>query len=204
MAYKYALLCMHGMGDLENKEKFKPYVHKVKQGLSERMPANDLSKVYIPEYGIFYSNITQGEEDKVWDNMQSDGGLDTGWIRRNTINNLRRFVLYGFADATAFSGFDSSVEKQPYTLAQDVIRTALTDVYKNCGIVPIVLLSHSLGCQIISNYLWDAQLYARGLHTQIDERSIWHPNNYVTSNNAQLDEFLLLKSLKIWFTIGCN
>jgi len=95
---------------------------------------------------------------------------------------------------------------QPYKDAQVRIYEAIEDVYKKCGEVPIVLISQSLGCQIMSSYLWDAQLYLRnqnGGNFTIDSRSIWgsaHLANYTTDH----DDYLCLKSLKTWFTTGCN
>lgn len=195
MSYEYALLCMHGMGDLD-KDGFKKDIAKVKQALAERIPANDLSRIYIPAQGIFYSDITQPEEERIWNAMASEGGLDTGLIREITINKLRRFVIYGFSDATAFAGVDSTAEfannTVPYTAAQERILDALKDIYERCGpAVKVVLLSHSLGCQVMSSYLWDAQLHSLGRN--VGSRSIW--SNYQTRNKG-LDDFLHLKLLK--------
>lgn len=204
MTYQYALLCMHGMGNLDLKG-FKEDIAKVKQKLASRMPTNG---IYIPDEGVFYSDITQTEEDRVWDAMAdpNQGGLDTGWIRRNTTNKLRRFIISGFSDATTFTGFDGSPDVSgPYTEAQRRIHKALVDIYDKCGNdVKIVMLSQSLGCQIMSSYLWDTQLHARGLSAQIDSRSIWSPSKYASTGNPPLDDFLHLKSLKTWITTGCN
>lgn len=205
MSYKYALLCMHGMGDLD-REEFKRDIAQVKQALVKRMSANDISEIYIPDEGVFYSDVTQNEEVPVWNAMNNEGGLNTGWIRQNTVNELRKFFIYGFSDATAFTGFNGFAafadDTLPYTTAQWRIHDALQDIYDRCGKdVGIVILSQSLGCQIMSNYLWDAQLHVRGMNLQIDSRSIW--SNYQFANKPEL-EFLRLQSLKTWFTTGCN
>lgn len=194
---------MHGMGNLTQDE-FKSDIAKLRQNLAERLPAERFSRIYIPPAGIFYSDLTQSQEDQVWDAMATQGGLNTGWIRRNTINRIRRFFLSGFSDATAFTGFNGSGANVPYTEAQKRIYNALDDVYKVCGKVPVVLISQSLGCQIMSNYLWDAQLYWRnaklGGQFKIDPRSIW--NSHQADDDR--DSFLCLQSLKTWFTTGCN
>jgi hypothetical protein len=207
MPYQYALLCMHGMGDL-GKGEFKEDIAKVKQELAERMPDEQFSQIYIPEEGVFYSDITQKEEVAVWEAMADpkQGGLDTGLIRRNINNQLRKFIIYGFSDAMAFTGFDGSPDVSgPYTEAQECIRKALGDIYQQCGKdVKIVMLTHSLGCQVMSNYVWDAQLHARNMSDRIDSRSIWSASKYASTGDALLDEFLHLKSLKTWVTTGCN
>lgn len=202
MTYKYALLCMHGMGNL-TKNEFQSDIAKLRQNLAERLSATRFSEIYIPSSGIFYSDLTQQQEDDVWAAMTTQGGLNTGLIRRNTINRIRRFIVSGFSDATAFTGFNGSGTKQQYTDVQQRIYDALTDVYSACGEVPIIIISQSLGCQIMSSYLWDAQLYWRNAKFStnfvIDPRSVWI--NHQPSNK---DNFLCLTSLKTWFTTGCN
>ncbi|BBL73235.1 hypothetical protein [Methylomagnum ishizawai] len=204
MSYKYALICMHGMGNLTQNE-FMGDIAKVRRKLAHIMPAQELSNVYIPPGGIFYSFITQGQEDKVWEKMNTQGGLDTGWIRRNTVNRLRRFIISGLSDATAFTGFNGSGTASPYRQAQEVIGHALENVFQVCGSVPVILLSHSLGCQIMSSYLWDAQLYWRntreGENFPIDSRSVWY-NRAPAADDY--DGFMALRTLKTWFTTGCN
>lgn len=202
MTYKCALLCMHGMGNLTRNE-FQSDIAKLRQKLAERLSAGRFSEIYIPTSGIFYSDLTQQQEDDVWEAMATQGGLNTGFVRRNTINRIRRFIISGFSDATAFSGFNSSATKQQYTNVQQRIYDALTDVFNTCGEVPIIIVSQSLGCQIISSYIWDAQIYWRntkfGTNFGIDSRSIW--NNHQSTSK---DSFLCLQSLKTWFTTGCN
>ena len=202
MTYECALLCMHGMGNLTQNE-FNSDIAKLRQNLAERLPADRFSKIYIPSAGIFYSDLTQPQEDNVWRAMTTLGGLNTGLIRRNTVNRIRRFIISGFSDATAFAGFNGSGTRQQYTDVQQRIYDALNDVYNVCGEVPIVIISQSLGCQIMSSYLWDAQLYWRntnfGGNFVIDSRSIW--KNHQSTN---YDSFLCLHSLKTWFTTGCN
>lgn len=202
MTYQCALLCMHGMGNLTQNE-FQSDIAKLRQNLAEHLSADSFSKIYIPSGGIFYSDLTQQQEDAVWVAMTTQGGLNTGLLRRNTINRIRRFIISGFSDATAFSGFNGSNTKQQYTHVQQRIYDALDDVYKVCGEVPVVVISQSLGCQIMSSYIWDAQLYWQnnnlGGSFSIDSRSIW--KNHQPTNK---DGFLCLQSLKTWFTTGCN
>ena len=205
MNYECALLCMHGMGNVAQND-FQTDIAKLRQNLAKRLQANKFSKIYIPSAGIFYSDLTQGQEDKVWLAMTTQGGLNTGLIRRNTINLIRRFIISGFSDATAFSGFnDSNATNLPYREAQLKIYKALEDVHTVCGEVPVVIISQSLGCQIMSNYLWDAQLYWRKTqlgtaNINIDPRSIWNKPPVTNVPNS----FLCLQPLKTWFTTGCN
>jgi hypothetical protein len=196
---------MHGMGDL-TLDGFKKDIAKLKQALAERMDANKLSKTFIPASGVFYSAVTQQEEADVWRAMENQGSLDTGLVRRYTINEIRKFIIYGFSDATAFTGFNGNnpipAGTLPYTQAQAIIRKALEDIYAKCGYIKVIILSHSLGCQIMSNYIWDAQLHHAGNIAGIDPRSIW--KFFASSGDPMLDDFLHLKPLKTWYTTGCN
>lgn len=195
---------MHGMGNLE-KPDFEADIAKLRQKLATRLSAERIAEIYIPPSGIFYSDITQHQEDTAWEAMQSKGGLNTGWLRRNTVNKIRRFIVSGFSDATAFSGVNESGTQTPYRDAQQTIYAALMDVHRMCGDVPVFILSQSLGCQIMSNYLWDAQIYWRNKQSNtslvIDERSIWATH---TPDPIVPDVFLTLQSLKTWTTTGCN
>lgn len=203
MAYERAVLCMHGMGNLKETD-FRKEIAQLTQALAERLSASQMAKIYIPPAGIFYSEITQDAEDKVWDKMSTDGGLDTGIIRHATVNKLRQFILSGFSDATAFTGFNGAATEQQYVKAQNKIRDALVDIYKVCGkTVPVVIISQSLGSQILSNYLWDAQVSRlprlpgqEAIKTQGDIWTDYHPA-------ADID-FLQLTSLTTWFSTGCN
>ena len=55
----------------------------------------------------------------------------------------------------------------------------------------MVIVAQSLGCQVISNYLWDA-----GKHQHIFKDT--------GNDNSDQTEFLKLKSLKRLVTTGCN
>ncbi|TXI91198.1 MAG: hypothetical protein E6Q34_07595 [Burkholderiaceae bacterium] len=203
MKYQCVLLCMHGMGRLE-KGDFIQEIAELKRTLGERIGSEALANIYVPPEGIYYSDITQRSEDKVWSSMETQGGLNTGLIRRHTINRIRRFILSGFSDATAFISNQSFDQFQPYKEVQMRIHTALEQVRQECGDeVPVVVLSHSLGCQIFSNYLWDAQRYMRerrqGLPLQVSSKSVWHGREA-----GELDRFLSLQTLRAWVSTGCN
>lgn len=203
MSYERALLCIHGMGNLTELE-FRSDIAQLRQHLADRLSASRMAKVYIPPSGVFYGGITQGAEDSVWIEMASAGGLNTGLIRRTTVNKLRQFIISGFSDATAFSGFNGSANVQQYEKAQKMIRDALIDIYKVCGgSVKVVIISHSLGSQILSNYLWDAQVFRQAGNLISDgvkmQGDIWSGYHYEVNR-----DFLHLISLNTWFSTGCN
>lgn len=202
MTYKCALLCMHGMGNLSQNE-FNNEIAKVRQSISSRIPHNKFSNLYIPKSGIFYNSLVQGQENKVWNSMLSNGGLDSGWIRRKTWGWCREKIISHLADVTAFTMYNTSAGNNLYNDVQNKIYESVKDVYDNHGNIPIVILSHSLGSQILSSYIWDAQNYL--CKNTDDNKQPTNPNSFWNKHRpVENDAFLCLQSLKDWFTTGCN
>ena len=73
---------------------------------------------------------------------------------------------------------------------QEALDKAFIEVGKDRS-TPIVIVAHSLGAQIISNYLWDAQ----------KDLFIFKDNS---TGDTDHDNFRRLHNLKNLITIGCN
>jgi hypothetical protein len=99
---------------------------------------------------VFYQDILQPNQEAVWDRTRAMSSVH--------YDRLRQFVLFGFGDAAGLENrkeFDGSA----YELAQLEIARTLYLARQRCGAtnVPLVLLAHSLGCQVLSSYIYDAQ-----------------------------------------------
>lgn len=172
------VLAIHGMGDTPE-----DFAADIAERLEVRL-GSAWSRVYFDS--IYYQGVFQGNQERVMEAM-SEAPLDS--------LALRRFVLYGFSDAT---GLEREAEKanRPYQQVQDVIRTTLKRAYEFLGGPrPVVLIAQSLGCQVMSNYLWDAQKRA-------PRRGVWRTPR--TRRGTKLDDFLRLKYLRYFYTTGCN
>ncbi|MCH7499180.1 MAG: hypothetical protein IH886_04110 [Nitrospinae bacterium] len=174
-----ALITLHGMG------KEKPnYYSGLEEGLNKRL-GDDWNKVSFQN--INYASILQGPQDELWRDMigTPENDIDA------TI--LRKFLLYGFGDAGSLE-YSAHRKKEKYLAVQKEIQNALEhallDFEKDTS-RPVVIIAQSLGCQVISNYLWDA-----GKGKNIFE-------NTDDIEPAKL-KFLKLKSLKQLVTTGCN
>ena len=84
-------------------------------------------------------------------------GIDLDWRR------VREFVVHNFGDAVAYQR-DSVREGSAYTAVHRIIssrlralKTALAD-----RTAPIMVVAHSLGAHMMSNYIWDRQRRRRG------------------------------------------
>ncbi len=172
------VLAIHGMGDTRE-----DFADDLEQQLADRLGAA-WSSVYFDR--IFYQGVFQENEERVLAAM-SEAPLDS--------LALRRFVLYGFSDAT---GLEREAEKsnRPYQQVQSIIRGTLRRAYEKLGGArPVVLIAQSLGCQVMSNYLWDAQ-------KRSPRRGVWRAPR--TRRGTPLDDFLRLKDLRYFYTTGCN
>ena len=172
------VLAIHGMGDTEE-----DFADDLKARLADRLD-DAWSKVYFDR--IYYQGVFQKNEERVMEAM-SEVPLDS--------RALRKFVLYGFSDATRL---ERQAEKtnRPYQQVQSIIRGSLRRAYEFLGGPrPVVLIAQSLGCQVMSNYLWDAQKRA-------PRRGVWRAPR--TRRGTKLDEFLRLKDLRYFYTTGCN
>lgn len=88
------------------------------------------------------------------------------YLRRANRNNqldlfsLRRFVVSALGDASAYRKTTSATgnANNTYTQIHDRVRQAINHLENETGgNVPLVVFAHSLGCHIMSNYIWDMQ-----------------------------------------------
>ena len=152
---------------------------------------------------LYYQDVLQDHQDELWE--RSKRGLRWRW--------LRRLFLFGFSDAAALERV-ASRKGSPYHRVQQVIRETLLSVYGEAGRpIPVVVIAQSLGCQVISNYVWDAQKAARKADDDKAEpvtRGIWRWDGQTeetqNENGAPGEErgFVQFRSLKFLYTTGCN
>jgi hypothetical protein len=178
MGQEVIVLAVHGMGDTGP-----DFAGGLERRLARRMGA-DWERIYFGS--VYYQGVFQENEERVMRAM-----------RRVPLDSvaLRKFVLFGFSDAT---GLEREAQKanRPYQQVQEIIRRTLKRAH-DCtgGPRPVVLIAQSLGCQVMSNYLWDAQKRA-------PRRGVWRTPR--TRRGTPLDSFLRLKHLRYFYTTGCN
>ena len=187
MTKPLALVTIHGMGETQA-----DYAAR----LFDRLQPHTRDDVY---YGsVYYQDLLQYNEERVWQAL----GSRLRW------NKLRRFVLFGLADAAALE----HRKEQPHSLyhySQLKIARALylakTQLAQNGK---LVMLAHSLGCHVLSCYLWDAQQAKAG---QKPAAGIWRNiRQYqagISGDVPLTDEdiaFLRGDSLVTLITTGCN
>jgi hypothetical protein len=182
---KVALLTIHGMG-----EQPLDYADDMRRALQHRMGA---AFANVDVHSVYYQHLLKPNELDVWNRVHERSKV--------RYDQLRKFILFGFADAAGLENrkeYDDSVYEQ----AQMEIARALLAILANRGPdTPIVLLAHSLGCQVMSSFVYDAQKRAGG---GLVTAGIWKPGRMADSLTAQQRKFLQCGTVRCYLTTGCN
>jgi hypothetical protein len=176
---KVAIVTVHGMGNTPSH-----YADDLKNRLQAAL-ASEWEQISFQS--VYYQKLLQHNQDRVFQAMK----------RHLAGKELREFLLYGFSDAASLESSRDSA-RGAYVEAQLEVVKALRNAYAELGGQPgkVVILAQSLGGQVLSNYIWDAQHPGRsGIWRNIAE--------YVTVDAEEL-AFLKLESLYRLFTTGCN
>lgn len=188
------LITVHGMGETPP-----DYAADLGQRLLGQIGQRFLQQVDMR--AVFYQDILKPNEREV---LERIAGKGAGAVR---YAYLRKFLLFGFADA---AGLENRKEDpgSVYELAQMEIAKTLLDAYRANGAeTPLVLLSHSLGCQVLSSYIYDAQKamngmpVAAGVWRDIDH---WARSLRGSALTAAEKRFLSCGTALGWITTGCN
>lgn len=182
MSKTLALITLHGMGDRDDNY-HKPFETRIRETLGEAVWQRIVFR------SVNYQNILQDPQKAIFDRMEPH----VGWKR------LRKFLLFGFSDAASLEA-GKEKDGSPYARTQERIRQALDEAFDEAGgvAVPVVILAHSLGCQVISNYIWDAE---PGRPASV---GIWTKASAGLPDGSPRDTFRRLRTLRRLSTIGCN
>lgn len=174
-----ALITVHGMGEIDN-----TYYKELEKNLKNSL-GNEWEKISFNP--VNYAHVFQKSQESLWQKMLAEPKNDLD------LTKFRKFFLYSFSDAASL---EHSIhrDKTLYFKVQKEIENTLELAYQeliNLPNKPVILVAHSLGCQVISNYLWDTQKKLN-----------------LFSNRANIDpdkeDFLRLKTCENLVTTGCN
>lgn len=146
MTKELAIVVIHGMGSQEP-----DYAEPMIAEINDRV--DDLSKDpdQIAWKTVYWADILKSRQDKYWRDAKRRAELD--FVR------LRKFIVSSFGDAAAYQQV-SSATNSTYLDIHARIRARIKDLYENdLGGRPqaLIVLAHSLGAHIMSNYIWDQQ-----------------------------------------------
>jgi hypothetical protein len=185
MPAKLALLIVHGMGDTA------PDFHdELIVPLRTRLQSAWDRIAWRP---VYYAPVLQRNERKIFDRMRPLLRWD----------GLRELMLFGFSDAASLE-HKKELALSPYWHTQRLILERLDELFDELGeepgrsAAPLAIVAQSLGCQVMSNYIWDAQqprAYAGIWSAPLDDG--------VPADSAR-DRFRRMRSLQLLMTTGCN
>jgi hypothetical protein len=140
-----ALITVHGMGETPS---------TYADGLMDRL-RGQLGALagQVVMRSVYYQKILQDNQNTIWELTQE----------RSTVRyaDLRKFVLFGFGDAAGLEN-RKEIPGSVYELAQGEIARTLLSAHAARPNMPVVFVAQSLGCQVLSSYIYDAQKAAKG------------------------------------------
>jgi hypothetical protein len=192
MTKKLALLTVHGMGETK-----RDYARSLKERLDAKLRSQMNSVAFCP---IYYQEILQPNEAEIWNRSQRTGGLH--------YDDLRKFFLFGFADAAGLEN-RKELPASVYEDAQiEIARTMLKARNDMGGDGPVIVIAQSLGCQVFSSYIYDAQKASKGMASIGIWRNIDLFSEEITNSvrplTSEEKSFLAGDTIVGLVTTGCN
>ena len=138
------VLIVHGMGAQEP-----DFADGFIAEMQGRLLRSGIAPETIAWRAGWWADTVKAREDELWNALSRDHTL--------RYESARRFVISHFGDALAYQRIPSQ--------GMDVYRTIHARIREHLGALgdqmggdkPIVVLAHSLGSAIVSNYIWDEQ-----------------------------------------------
>lgn len=179
MMKKMAFLTIHGMGDTEI-----GYAASLVEAMRARLRDGWED---IEFRSIYYQPFLQPNQFQYFNATRKK----VSW------SLLRKLMINGFADAGSLE-YSRGTPGGPYYLTQQHIFETLGEIYDAAGgrSIPVVFIAHSLGCEVLSNYIWDANKAKKSY-------GYWKEVEDKTAADARLD-FQKLRNLRVLVTTGCN
>jgi hypothetical protein len=188
-----ALITIHGMGT--TKENYnEALLKKLKNDMGDLFKSVHIGKVY-------YQELLQANQRLVWERVEAGK-------KKVHYDDLRKFTLYGLGDAVGLETRKSD-DGSVYELAQLEIAKTLYAAYQKLGSGgKVIFLTQSLGCQVLSNYLYDAQQAKKNNPVAA---GIWKTNGSGLQAvdpdhplTAEAIAFLSGDTCMGWISTGCN
>jgi hypothetical protein len=147
MTKRIGVLIIHGMG--AQKPGFSAGLRDALTGTL----ANPPERVVWEE--IYWAGVLEPRETDLWRVMRTAEEPDGAPIPLDW-RSIREFVVHNFGDAIAYH---RDQQASAYNDVHAVISRSIHDLNASLGDpgAPIVVMAHSLGSHMMSNYLWDRQ-----------------------------------------------
>ena len=140
MAEDLGVLVIHGIGSQE-----RDFADEMIDELQDLVDGSDR----IAWQPVFWADVLKKAQDSYLRRANSNNTLD--------YMGIRRFVVGALGDASAYRRVNDD-PKSTYGRVHTIVRDDVANLQGQLGDAkPLVILAHSLGGQIMSNYIWDIQ-----------------------------------------------
>lgn len=141
MTRKIAVAVIHGIG-----RRVPNFADRISLALNER--CRDICGDALVIRSVYWAPVLQDEEDMLWDRVQEGGELD--------FKPLRRLMVDFVADALAYqiTPHDRAVYDDIHGIFAETLNRLALEAGPDA---PLVIIAHSLGTVVASNYIYDLQ-----------------------------------------------
>jgi pimeloyl-ACP methyl ester carboxylesterase len=142
--YRLGVLLIHGIGNQSQR-----FADRAVADIQGRLRVAGIDPRQVVFQTVWWAPVLTDKEESLLARVAN--GLR--WM------TLRRFVIHSLADAIAYQKSVTSAEQiDVYTAIHRVIESSMRRLRDVAGRdVPLVVMAHSLGCHMISNYIWDVR-----------------------------------------------
>ena len=179
MSNKLIIVMIHGQGNQK-----KDFYEKLQNGLFKRLTSSEKQRIVVAP--IFYQDLVSDPDGSMWERMKA---------KPLSYQFLRRHLFEGFSDASTyqFRAYNpDSAYRDVHKRIKCRLQTAVDELTEpgedGPGDYKIIAFAHSLGGQLLSNHIWDAQ----------NGRGIWKGEG---SEAGPHEDF---SKLGKFITYGCN
>lgn len=148
MVAKVAVAVIHGIASEEQKRPPISSTLSFSKGLHKKLRrylGKDVLATDIAWREIFWADILSHRQERYLSIIN----------RLTSFDRIRRFLVKGIADAAAIQPREGT-DDNAYDLVQDRVRDTLVELDRDTqDNAPLIVLAHSFGGWIMSNYIWD-------------------------------------------------
>lgn len=173
MTSKVAVLIIHGMGSQKA-----DFAEATKNEVNKRISNKGKIAADVAWKSIFWADILEPRQKKFMRDIIRNTDNEIDFVK------LRRFVISAMGDAAAYQSLKGR-KTSVYSNIHKLIKARVKELYNNelsKQACPLIIMAHSLGGHIMSNYVWDIQ----------------------QNPNQRLSDFENMKHLAGMVTFGCN
>ena len=146
MPAKLGILVVHGMGSQKNPH----FADKMIDEVNGRLKDFGFNYHDLAWQPVYWADILQPQEDQLWKVLSKGHSL--------SFPDLRKFVLSNLGDAVAYQREPDS-SPDVYQRIHTRVHECVVNLRATLGDqdAPLMVMAHSLGSYVMSNYIWDQQ-----------------------------------------------